>query len=330
MKITIKEIAREAGVSIATVSNYLNGKGVKKETGKRIEEAISKFQYVPNPLARSMRAQKKNLICVFLPKVGDYFWGNLYDSIEQYFRRNGYTTIILSRGISSRLTKEAEYMIKSEQIAGGIIIAERSDMKTLPLLLEKEKIPYVCVDQPLYDYHTDIVSSNNVESAYKATKYLIEKGHRKLAILGRGYDFLITMQERLSGFLKACEDMDIDKRDIHILSEERESILLDTLSGANPPTAILSSGYDITVRAIMKLQGRYRIPEDISLVSFDDDEMFEAISPPITIIEQDIAGIGERAAEILLKRIHGDMSDYPAKCELPTCFVERGSVREIV
>ncbi len=330
MRATIKDIAKAAGVSIATVSNYLNGRSIKEENVRKIEKSIAEFHYVPNRAARNMRARRKRTIGVFLPKVGDYFWGNLYEGIEGYFRQRDYMTLILAVEHDGRLNEESKSLILSQQIDGGIIIAEKSDVSGLPDLLQSHNIPFVCADQPLASKEVDLVSSDNYMGAYRAAEYLIYKGHRRLGVLGSVYKDLITMQERKQGFYTACRAHGIPEKDIFVLSErEGENMGLERcLSEPTRPTALLSCGYDITQRAILKIrQLGYEIPEDISLISFDDDEMFTAIYPPISVVKQSVTMMGERSAELLLRRIEGDWTDFPLSLRLETKFIERESVK---
>lgn len=326
MRITIKDIAKYANVSTATVSNFLNGKTIKADNKEKIEEAIEKFDYSPNVMARNMRAKKKNTICIFLSKAGDYFWGNLYSAIEQYFRKNNYTTIIVPFE-SKELSKESLRIIRGKQIDGAVIVASNSYNDALPRLLEESDIPYALADQKIFGIKSDMVGTDNFSAGFLAAKYLIEKGHKKIYAIGRCFDSLETMQERRRGVLSACMKYDI--KDVTVIDEKRDNIDF-YFKNISSHVAILSFGYDITIRTISYIQNYfYKIGEDISLISFDDDEIFSALSPMLTVVLQDIEQVGEKVAQTLIKRINKDFSGFPMKIELQAQIIERESVKEL-
>ncbi|MFV0352932.1 MAG: LacI family DNA-binding transcriptional regulator [Oscillospiraceae bacterium] len=331
MSCTIKDIARDTNLSLATISKYLNGKRLSPLNQEKIAASIKKLGYIPNKAAQNLRSRKSDTICILLPQLSDPFWGDICNHIESYMQKNGYYTIIMS--YDSRFHDQTKlYMhIASSQISGAIIIPHLMEHINLLSLLQKGGIPFVFADQIVLDVLSDAVTSTNYTSSYAAAKLLIQHGHKRLGVIGRTSNY--TTRERVRGFSSACKDFGIPPQDQIIETSANEAadaaaIFTNMLTLSSPPTAIYILGYDLTIASIQQLQElNIQIPNDLSLISFDDDQIFSAFSPPITVVKQNLSQIGLQAAQLLLKRISGDYSQFPEIIYVDTTFIERASVK---
>jgi Transcriptional regulators len=331
MGCTIKDIAKDTNLSLATISKYLNGKNILPENKKLIEQSIKKLGYIPNKTAQNLRSKKTNTVCILLPIIGDYFWGFLCSIMEEYLREYNYSTIISSYdAFSSDNTPELQFLL-SKQVDGVIFLPEYSGSISLPSLLLEAHIPFVCLDQELNGLPADFVTSSNRTAAYKATKYLLENGHKILGAIGGDFTSY-TMKERINGMRDACREFNIPEDNLHLHGGDITSsaaFFRKIMSMPKRPTAMLMLSYNYTLGTILTLSDLgLQIPKDFSLVSFDDDEIFSAFNPPITTMVQDLNEIGRQATELLIKRINGDYELYPETKMIETNFIIRKSVAE--
>ena len=328
---TIKDIAKDTKLSLATISKYLNGKNILPENKILIEESIKKLGYVPNKTAQNLRSKRHNTICILLPTIGDYFWGHLCSLIEENIRKNNYSTIIASYDSASEYNAGKLQLLISKQIDGMILVPGPETSAELPILLQKENIPFVCLDQAIKGVSTDLVTSANSEGSYNATKCFLDNGHRILGIIAG--DFLsYTAAERLAGFSRACDEYRIPEKDRYIyngtFSAQSGAECFREMMKTKPlPTAVLICGYNMTLGAILTLNDLgIKIPYDVSLISFDDDQIFSAFEPPITAVVQNTVDIADQACELLLKRISGNFESFPEKRMIETHLIIRKSV----
>jgi len=334
MAITIKDVAKDTNLSLATISKYLNGKNISAHNQKIIKKSIHKLGYTPSKAAQLLRSSKTNTICVFAPSIGDYYWSSIFYHIEEYFRSFGYSTIVLSYDTYSRDTQNSLNLLTSNHISGIVLIPFMEEENSIHHILHDANIPFVCLDQRLNDMDTDIVTSTNFQSAYDATMYLINRGHHHLGVLS-AEEYSYTSNERMRGFCKACEDANISPTDIHkinslITTPNQIKDFCQSLSQQGKPIAILSLRYDLTITFLSYLSSTdLSIPDDISLISFDDDMVFSAYATPITVILQDHKQLSYKAAETLHERINGNSSLPLQEILLPTKMIERKSVKTI-
>ncbi len=330
---TIKDIAKDTNLSLATISKYLNGKNILPENKRLIEESIQRLGYVPNKTAQNLRSKKTNTICILLPIIGDYLWGSLCSSIEESLRKHDYSAIISSYDISSDNNDPDLQFLLSKQVDGVILIPGYTNSHKLPLLLQKAGIPFVCLDQEVSGIPADFVTSDNRTGSYNATRYLLENGHRRLGVIG-GNLSSYTMKERLAGFHDACSEYHIPDKYLSVYGGDVSSsaeYLRIMMGLPERPTAVLVLGYDLTLSAIMALSNlNMQIPRDFSLISFDDDQIFSAFEPPITTVVQNMNEIGRQATKLLIKRINGNFDSFPETKMIETTLIIRRSVRQAV
>ena len=328
MKTTITDISKDTGLSIATISKYLNHKPVLPENAEKIKESIKKLHYEPNQIAQSLRSKKTKTVALILPSLKDSLWGRIVNPISTSLIDSGYTPIICTNDPIEASGFSLSSFLLHNQIAGAIAIGNAFTESEL-LSFSKNQLPIVCVDYDSTALGIDCVVSANFLSAYEAGVYLIKRNHRRIGVIGGSQDSY-TMRERSNGFLKALNEYQIPSYPEYCMYEastvsEVQYLFRKLLSFPEPPTAVFLLNYTAFMGSFMEIMNnQIRIPEDISLLCFERDAIFDTLSSKITSIEQNYTALGMEAVKLFLKRIS---AATPAKRVLvPTTFLEGDSV----
>jgi len=307
---TIKDVAKMAGVSISTVSKYLNGGNVRGENLQAIRNAIETLDYRVNPFARGLKAQPHRAVGVLLPDILAPFFGNLLTAADKVLREAGYHTIISCYSANHGMERDNLKFIISNGIEGLIYIPENLSVGEFEELTQKYNVPIVLVDRIIQGVETDTVLVENSEAVYKAVSSLIEKGHRKIAILS-GPKSVFTAKERQIGYLRALADHNVLFREDFFITGENtfatgyqgcEALL----ALPEPPTAILATNHNITMGlvTVLREQGLH-FPDDVDVVGFDCADICSMMKPPLPVIHQPELLIGQTAAKYLIQRLEG-------------------------
>lgn len=331
---TIKDVAKLANVSIGTVSRYLNGYKIKKENRLRIEEAIEQLNFKSNPMARGLRTNKTLTIGVLIPRITDVFCTQVIEGIEEILNPLNYGIVICSA--NDNLKQQSEKMnYLREKFVDGIIVMPVSSTEFEAEEIVSRGIPIVLVDRLVKGQEFDAVICDNVNGAYSAVEMIINKGHRKIAVIS-GPDEIFTAQERLTGYLRALNDYNIEVREDYIVHSPYTKdggiqAINQLLDLEDPPTAIFTTNYPITVNSMKVLMERnLEMGEAISLCGYDQTELFQMFNPPVSVVVQPSREIGNYAADILLKRMSEDQSRFPQIQRLKTQLIETDSVKLMI
>jgi LacI family transcriptional regulator len=324
--VTLADIARAAGTSASTASRAINGKGyVSAEARARLLDAADRLGYVPNASARTLKQKTSRVVGVIVSDLGNQFYGRLAGAIEHTLREAGYRMVLV--GDNSENSEElAAVRTFLAMRAPGVIMtpvgAEASD------LLTRQGVSVVEVDRRLARAECDAVVIDNERGARDATAHLIAAGHRRVALLVAATDWT-SDAGRLAGFRQAHEEagVDLDERLIVRIAfqepgaEERIRVLLEL----ERPTAIFAANNLLAEQAWRVIRDRgLQIPDDISLVGFDDVPWMDMISPGLTVVAQPTEELGRRAAQLLLRRITDPDTPHAVERLEPTLVV-RGS-----
>ena len=330
---TIKDVARYTGLSIATISKYINGGNVLEKNRVLIEEAIKALDFKVNEIARGLKTNKSMTIGVLIPSLENVFITSIISNIESILIQNGYSTIICDYRENEKLEREKTEFLLSKMVDGIITMPYSNNGEHIKRALEKN-IPVVLIDRPIKDVNCDVVLVDNLNASYDAIEQLITRGHKRIGIIC-GPEEIFTSQERLKGYLRVYEDysMEVDPRLIKHGNYQIDSgyKLTNELLDMEPrPTAIYVTNYEMTLGAIMAINERgVSIPDELSIIGFDNIQMAKIVKPPLSIVVQPMQQIGETAANILLKRLKGDMSNYPSMFRLKTEVLIRDSISSI-
>ena len=315
--VSIKDVARLAGVSIATVSRCLNDpERVRPDTRKRVQSAIDETGYSPNTLAQSFRRGKTHVIMVVLPSVGDPFFTEVMAGIRDVASEQGYSLLINETQFNTMTADQIGSMVVSRQADGIALLASLSPFGTrvlsatshraLPMVIGCETITPELSSYP--GIHID-----NVAAAKEATHYLLGLGHERIAFIYGEHKTLLT-QDRENGYREAMTEANktIDsgwvvegKLTLEGAIEATEGLL------ANPirPTAIFCANDEMAMGCLHAVKAAgLRVPDDISVVGFDDSRYAQIMDPPLTTIRQPARKIGERVMQRLLAEIENGRS----------------------
>lgn len=306
----LKDVAREANVSISTVSRVFNSpEKVRPATRERVRDVADALGYRPSRVARRLRLEEgsANLIGLVIPDIQNPFFANVTRGVEDVACDQDYALLLSNSDEDLAKQTVALETLRTEDVDGVIVPPVRPDDPAVCDLIETS-IAVVCVDRRLEDLRVDTIVSNNREGAYKAVTHLIGLGHERIAFLG-GISGISTTDERRAGYREALRDHDLSV-DPALVEEgephrERGAPLTNELLDLDrPPTALFTGNNLTTLGALSALNQRgVRVPEDIALVGYDEVPWPMALNPPPTVIKQPGYEMGRRAADTLLERL---------------------------
>jgi LacI family transcriptional regulator len=327
---TMKDVARLAGVSIATVSATVNGTAfVSPELRGRVTEAIQQLGYAPDGVARSLKKGRTQLIGLIVADITNAFFTELVHVIEAAMQDAGYSVLLCDT--DEDFEKERHYLriLQTHRVDGVILAPTGAGDAYQSLKALSERLPLVLVDRALPDLGLDAATVDSYAGAYEATSHLLDLGHRKVATIA-GPHHLGPARDRLNGFRAALEERGIEVRPDFIRSgsfreEEAMAAALSLLSGEDRPTAIFAANNHMMIgvmRAITQLQ--LNCPRDVSVVGIDDFPWANAFTPRLTVVRQPVEPLGRAAVQLLLARIAGQ-APAPAHEVLRPSLVIRDS-----
>ena len=326
-KPTIRDVAREAGVSTKTVSRVTNGDDyVAAETAERVRRAIERLGYRANPLARSLRKGRDEAVAIIIESIADVFFSFMVDAVEKVARDAGLFLIVASAGRTADEERAVVNGPVSRSVRGLMIVPSHLEYGEEHFPIGLGGVPVVFVDRPPHGLAADAVVIDNEATARHAAEHLIVHGHRRIAFVGTDLDEA-PVKLRLAGYRRAlaAHGMAYDPALVtchrHWMPLD-EPLLAGALALSDPPTAVLSGNTVSSVAVVRELHPAKRT--DVAFVSFDDFPMADALDPPVTVARQDPALMGRRAFELLFERIDGKKTKA-RKVVLPTTFIERGS-----
>lgn len=326
---TLSELSKLLDLSPSTVSRVLNGNSKKyrisDQTVKKVQNAAIKYNFKLNQIAQNLRLKRTNTIGLVIPDISNPFFANLARKIEIELRKHGKLILLCDTNDDTELEIETISLMMTRQVDGLLIAPVGLFSEHLNNLQE---LPTVLIDRYYKNISIPYVSTNNFKGAYQATKYLIERNHKKICCL-QGLTNTISNLERVRGFNQAIADFNISTKDIKIIGsdfslENGYKSASEILSNEDIPTAFFALGNQIAFGTLKAIKEKGLIvPDDISLISFDEQPYFELTVPSITTIKQPIEQIGQIATEMLFDLIN--KKDVKSQLILAT-MIERNSV----
>lgn len=306
----LKEVAKKAGVSTATVSRVINnGPNINDGTRFKVQQAMKALNYRPSRIAKRLRSKSSqgNLIGVVVPDISNPFYIDVLSGIDDYMQGHDY--LMITCNFSQNEEKERLYIdaLVSESV-DGLIVAPAHEHDEKVMSLEKENIPFVCIDRGLQDVNADLVLVDNEKGAYEAVSFLLNEGYKKIAYIS-GHVRIPTSLLREKGYRKALMEFNIPVQE-NLLKYGDSSmksgvdLARELLSQENRPDALFTGNNLITLGALQTIaEFGLKIPEDIGIIGFDDMPFSGTLNPPLTAVRQPAYEIGRRAAELLYQRI---------------------------
>jgi LacI family transcriptional regulator len=328
-KVTIVEVAQKGGVSVGTVSRVINNDvHVAPETRERVSNVMREMGYVANRQARSLRGRKTNVIGMLVPDLSTSYIGEIMHGIDAELALNQFDLMLFTTHRTA--IKEANYVANMVQgMVDGLLLVLPRNPADYTGTLTRRNFPFVLIDHQGNNELCPAVGATNWQGAYNATEYLIKLGHSRIGFITGSMD-LGAATGRLEGYKSALR--------VHHIAEDPRLIYegtffqLDGYTGAcalldidNPPTAIFASNDDMAMGAMDAVRSRgQRIPEDISILGFDDIPQAALVRPALTTVRQPLEQMGRIATQMLLSMLK-DPEQEIIRIELPTELIVRDS-----
>jgi LacI family transcriptional regulator len=311
-KVSITDIAKKTGLSTTTVSRVLSGKAEQYRIGKKsqqkIEKAANEMHYVPNHFAANLRTGKSNTIALIVPSLSNPFFASIASEINAEIRRYGYITIISDSDEKIEVEKMELEQLRARNIEGLIIAPCGNQWKHIKDLYD-QGLPVICIDRYFENLDIPYVSTDNYDGAYQATQFLIENGHSEIACI-QGVQESTPNRLRVKGFVDALEELRIKDYcvvgdDFTIQNGYLETKLL--LQQKDEPTAIFALSNTIAMGCMRALKEEdKKIPNDISLITFDEHPYLDYLSTPLSCVAQPVSDISKIAAKFLFSMIKNE------------------------
>lgn len=336
--VTIKDVAEKAGVSITTVSHVINEtRYVSDALTERVAFAMRELNYRPNIVARSLRSGRTKTIGLVIPDISNPFFAEFSRKIEDKGFEYGYNVILCNTDEDRKKEEIYVDVLISKQV-DGLIFLSAGDTRGIRPNPYMADIPMVITDREAGGIASDVVLIDNELGGYQATQYLLSLGHRRIGCIAGPFHIRAGFQ-RVQGYRKALEEAGVDFDEALVSSNnfrfdggERGMQTLMALS--DPPTAVFASNDMMALGAMRAIIGSgMRVPEDYSIVGFDNTPLGSLVSPELTTVSQPIKAMADLSVELLIEKINlkeeqkrqKDLKPIYQRIVLNTELVERGS-----
>lgn len=328
---TIIDVAREADVSYTTVSRVINGKGyVRAATRERVLQAMTRTGYTVNRQARVLAGGRHQVIGLLVPELDTSYVGEILRGIDEEIAAAGYDLMLYTT--HRRRTRESIFVNSiTTGMTDGLLMILPVDPAAYVTSIRRRDFPFVLIDHEGLDNEGPSIGATNREGAHQAMRYLIELGHRRIGFITGNMEMDCAL-ERLAGYREALAEHGIPGDETLVAEGNFHRPLAfqrtrDLLGLADPPTAIFASN-DVSAFGVMDAVRDIglRIPDDVSVVGFDDIPDAQTSNPALTTVRQPMREMGARATRMLLERIAGEDLE-PPRIELPTELIVRDTCR---
>ncbi|MCP3942135.1 MAG: LacI family transcriptional regulator [Desulfobacteraceae bacterium] len=305
--VSIKDVARVAGVSTATVSRVLSNKPhVREQVRNHVLCVIKEMGYRPNHLARSLRTQKANILGLIVSDIQNPFFSQVSRAVEDTASQKGMSIFLCNTDEDPE--KEDRYLkVMRDERVSGIIFSPTQKLSNNFIDIKNYGLPMVIIDRRVKAVEIDSIQVDNIKAAKMAVKHLINHGCKRIAALfGTGST---TGKDRHEGYIKALEEHDLQPKTelvkfVEAKKAEGYKAVKKLLNLPKPPDAIFTSNGLLSAGAFEALgQSSIKIPEEIALITFDETPWSTLVNPPLTVIAQPTYDIGKKAVQLLVKRI---------------------------
>jgi LacI family transcriptional regulator len=324
--VTLRQVATLAGVSTATVSHVLNGNyKVRPKLHARVMKVVKDLNYHPNDFARSLKTNRSKTIGMVVTDMTNPFYGAAVRGAEGVLAREGYTLLVGNSG-EDYAKEESYYKVFRAKRTEGIIIVTCPTPYPPNYLLRHviEEMPVVILNRDYPGLQADTVIADNLTGSYQAVHHLLELGHRRIGIITGRLGNIASVQ-RLQGYERVLSDHGLSRVEALIqegdFSDPRTgySAAMRLLTMENRPSALFVCNVRMTMGALNAIHELgIEMPEELALVSFDDEKWFESMRPRVSGVAQPAFDLGAQAADIVIARIQGRLPDTPCKKILET------------
>lgn len=334
---TIKDVAQYTGLSIATISKYINGGNVLESNRTLIAEAIDALDYKVNQAARSLKTRRTMTVGTLLPSLNVPFFSGICSMIEEHLKKEGYSIIMCSYYEDPAEELEKLRFLIDQNVDGILLVPQYISAEDIGSIreLREYKTPLVLIDRLIPGFDCDRVLADNSGATYNAVEQFIINGHKRIGFI-IGPTEVSTAYERRLGYERVLADYSIPL-DPELIRVGDYSIgsgynaMMELMDMPSPPTAVMGTNHEMTMGAItVALERNMRIPDDVSFIGYDEIQLTKFLNPPVSIVIQPMADIARFSAEILLQRMQGDYTSFPQVLRLKTKFLAHDSIGKLV
>ena len=336
-KITLGILANKLSLSESTVSRALSGKGdqfrISKTTQQEIIEEARKLNYTPNPMAQGLRLNKTMMIGVIIPDISNPFFSSVAKIVEDITRKNGYSIILGDSQETEEIERQSLKIMQSRKVDGLIIAPVGLSAEHIEKF-QNQGTPVVVIDRYFKNSKLPYIGTDNYRGSYEAVEHIIKNGHKRIGVI-KGLDGTIPNDERIRGYREAIENNGLQLDESLVVGDSfgEENGYLETkllLKHENPPSAIFAISNLISLgvlRACAELN--LSIPDDLSIVAFDDQPYSRFLKTPMTMVEQKTKEMGYAAMKLLLQQIENKQILRSQNLLIPTNLIKRESVKKM-
>jgi len=329
-KVTLRDVARHAGVSVTTVSNVVRGwPYIAEETRLKVEQAIQELGYVPHPIAKWLRRGYTQTIGFVVPDVTNSHFAALVDTVENIAREHGYSVLVLNTHEDELREAEGVRLLTSG-LGDGILLVQTANALQNGSLLRDVTIPVVAIDRVRETFNGPFCNVDNFAVTRLAMQHLYDLGHRRIAHLA-GPSTALSAQDRAESYRQFIREAGLEYEYLSTnpsqwCSDEGYRAMHQLLDESVRPTAVFVSNDRMAAGAIhAAIERGLRVPEDISLVGVDDIELSRHITPPLTTVRQPLEEMARIGVEMLLKLIQEEPLEQPHVSLAPSLIVREST-----
>lgn len=327
MKATIYDVAKAADVSIATVSKVLNKTGrISEKTKKKVNEVIKELNYQPNMMASALMGKQTKTIGLLIPDLANPFFSELARSIEDRGQELGYNLVMCNTDYKTEKENQYLALLKQKSVDGFILASGFENLEKVKELMEKE-IPVAIVARDFPMFSVNAVALDDFMGGYQAASYLIGLGHKNIGVVARD---VWSNRERIRGFKQALEENNLKfPKSFEFITESTieagKFVTNKYLSESHAPSAIFACNDLLAAGALQAAkENKVSVPEELSVVGFDNTLIARIVEPPLTTISQPIQSMGKQVMDLIVSMINGEAKEKIRLTLLPS-IVERES-----
>jgi len=331
---TIRDVARKAAVSVATVSRVLNSPSlVRDHTRNRVLKAMKECHYVYNALAGGLSARKTTTLGVIIPTITNPVFATVTKGIQDYARQRGYSIILGNTDYNEENELGLIHLLQEKRADGVILNGPWRDAPVVPLM-KKTRLPFVITWQAIQDKDVNFVAFDNFQSAYRVVEYLIGLGHRRIGMIAGKFSVSERALLRWQAYRQCLGDHELAYDSKLVLEEgysysEGKEAMTHLLDLPSRPSAVFCGNDVLAIGAMVGAKERgLKIPEELSVAGFDNMEISAFYDPPLTTVAVPAYEMGRMAAKILIENLRGE-SQRPQQYVLEAKLIVRGSTAKI-
>ncbi|NEW06451.1 LacI family transcriptional regulator [Paenibacillus sp. SYP-B3998] len=328
-KVSILDVVEKSGVSLVTVSRVLNNSPtVREHNRQKVLQAMKDLGYTPSSAARSLARGSTGLIGITLQTLGDTVFDGIIHAVNESLEEKGYFLALSIVSPRQMDNNSQNYFLFQEDRVDGIILLSTLAEKDYVLELKSKKIPFVIIDNHIEDTKAVTINVDNYIGGYEATRHLLDLGHTKIAHIS-GPDFFLSARERRKGFEQAMKEagiapLVISKAEFEI--RDGFNTVKTWLHNGLRPTAVFAGEDGLALGAMDAFRDEgFRIPDDVSVVGFDDQYFAQSINPRLTTVRQPMEQLGREAVRILLGLIDGSAKRSKSVCLKPELLIREST-----